>query len=132
VQQPPVSPTVHASDPSPSPSNLISLRLILVIGCDREMEARCRAIASRARVLLRFCSLPVLRSEIAAMRPLVIMLPANVYERAPWGFEVLAEKVVASLLMLDGHRMTSILLNHRAGISIAAEFLDGTRNFSME
>jgi hypothetical protein len=97
----------------PSLSNLISLPLILLLGCDREVEARCRAIATRARVLLRAAPLPVLRSEILAMGPLVIIVPASIYESAPWGFEVLAEKVGASLLMLDRDPMASIVLEYR-------------------
>jgi hypothetical protein len=109
--QPHTSPAVLPSEPAPS--NLISLPLILLLGCDRETEGRCRAIASRARVLLRSSTLPVLRSEIVAMGPLVIIVPAGVYESAPWGFEVLAEKVGASLLMLDRDPMASIVIEYR-------------------
>ena len=44
---------------------------------------------------------------------LVIVVPAQVYEGAPWGFEVLAEKVGASLLMLDPEPLAPIVLEYR-------------------
>jgi hypothetical protein len=40
-------------------------------------------------------------------------VPAHVYEGAPWGFEVLAEKVGASLLMLDRDPIAPIVLEYR-------------------
>ena len=94
-------------------SNVITLPLILLLGCQREVEARCRTIALRARVLLRTLPLPFQRSEVAAMGPLVLVVPAAVYESAPWGFEVLAEKVGASLLMLDRDPIAPIVLEYR-------------------
>jgi hypothetical protein len=106
--------------PSPEPlsfeavaSNVITLPLILLLGCNPEVESRCRIIALRARVLVRTLPLPFQRSEVAAMQPLVIIVPAPVYEGAPWGFEVLAEKVGASLLMLDRDPMAPIVLEYR-------------------
>jgi hypothetical protein len=111
VQQPP--PSYALLDPEPAPSNVIALPLLLMLGCDEETESRCRAIAARARVLVRAMSLPFQRSEVAALSPLVIMVPAAVYEGAPWGFEVLAEKVGASLLMLDREPMAPIVLEYR-------------------
>jgi hypothetical protein len=103
----PLSPEARAS------SNVVTLPLIVLLGCDPDVEARCRAIALRARVLLRTHPLPFQRAEVAAMHPLVIIVPAAVYESAPWGFEVLAEKIGASLLMLDRNPMASIVLEYR-------------------
>jgi hypothetical protein len=100
-------------DHEPAPSNVIALPLMLMLGCEQEIEGRCRSIAARARVLVRTMSLPFQRSEVAALSPLVIMVPAAVYEGAPWGFEVLAEKVGASLLMLDRDPMAPIVLEYR-------------------
>jgi hypothetical protein len=94
-------------------SNVITLPLILLLGCNPEIESRCRTIALRARVLVRTLPLPFQRSEVAAMQPLVIIVPAPIYEGAPWGFEVLAEKVGASLLMLDRDPMAPIVLEYR-------------------
>jgi hypothetical protein len=111
MQQPDPSSATYASDPSPS--NLVALPLILLLGCDRETEAHCRAIASRARKLLRSAPLPILQSEIAAMGPLVIIVPANVYASDPWGLEALAEMVGASLLMLRPDPVSSMLLEYR-------------------
>jgi hypothetical protein len=99
--------------PETALSNVIALPLILLLGCDPDVEARCRAIALRARVLVRAMPLPFQRSEVASMAPLVIIVPAPVYEGAPWGFEVLAEKVGASLLMLDRDPMAPIVLEYR-------------------
>jgi hypothetical protein len=111
VQPPYSSPAVRVE--APEPSNVIRLPLILLLGCGAELEARCRAIAWRARVLLRAAPMPYQRSEVAALHPLVIIVPAAVYECAPWGFEVLAEKVGASLLMLDREPMAPIVLEYR-------------------
>lgn len=94
-------------------SNLIVLPLVLLLGCDEDLEARCRSIATHARVLVRSVPVPFTRSEVAALRPLVIVVPEHVYEGAPWGYEVLAEKVGASLLMLDSKPIASIVLEYR-------------------
>jgi hypothetical protein len=56
---------------------------------------------------------PVQRADVAVLQPLVIIVPGHVYEGAPWGFEVLAEKVGASLLMLDREPLASIVLEYR-------------------
>jgi hypothetical protein len=87
--------------------------LILLLGCEEVLEARCRSIAARARVLVRSMPIPFQRAEVASLEPLVIIVPAEVYEGAPWGFEVLAEKVGASLLMLDREPMAPIVLEYR-------------------
>ncbi len=92
---------------------MIPLPLILLLGCDSAFEARCRAITARARVLLRALPMPAPRAEVAAISPLVIVVPAAVYESAPWGFEVLAEKVGASLLMIDREPIAGIVLEYR-------------------
>jgi len=99
--------------PPVRPSNVIALPLILLLGCDAETTARCRAIASRAKVLARSARVPLLRAEVTALAPLVLVVPGHVYEGAPWGFEVLAEKVGASLLMLDGEPLAHIVLEYR-------------------
>jgi hypothetical protein len=114
VQLPIISPASPASRAfDPLPANVITLPLILLLGCDGELERRCRSIAGRARVLVRATAMPFQRSEVMAMRPLVIIVPAVIYESAPWGFEVLAEKVGASLLMLDRDPMAPIVLEYR-------------------
>lgn len=95
------------------PNNVISLPLILLLGCDSDLESRCRSIAARSRVLVRSAPVPVQRAEVSAWAPLVIVVPAQVYEGAPWGFEVLAEKVGASLLMLDPEPLAPIVLEYR-------------------
>jgi len=64
-------------------------------------------------VLVRSSPVPFSRAEVTAVAPLVIIVPADVYEGAPWGFEVLAEKVGASLLMLDGGPIAPIVLEYR-------------------
>ncbi|APR79920.1 Hypothetical protein A7982_05267 [Minicystis rosea] len=57
--------------------------------------------------------MPFQRSEVTALSPLVIMVPAHIYEGAPWGFEVLAEKVGASLLMMEREPVAPIVLEYR-------------------
>jgi hypothetical protein len=109
VRPPDTSPAVGSADPD----NVISLPLILLLGCDAALEARCRSIASRARVLVRTSGVPFARTEVALLEPLVIVVPAQVYEGAPWGFEVLAEKVGASLLMIDREPIAPIVLEYR-------------------
>ena len=64
-------------------------------------------------MLVRSAPVPVQRAEVSAWAPLVIVVPAQVYEGAPWGFEVLAEKVGASLLMLDPEPLAPIVLEYR-------------------
>ena len=102
-----------ARSAGPAPANVISLPLILLLGCDSELETRCRSIAARSRVLVRSAPIPFQRTEVAALQPLVIIVPGHVYEGAPWGFEVLAEKVGASLLMLDCEPLAPIVLEYR-------------------
>lgn len=99
--------------PQAEASNVIALPLVLLLGCDPVVEARCRSITTRARVLMRAMPVPILRSEVMTMAPLVIVVPSEVYESAPWAFEVLAEKVGASLLMLDREPEASIVLEYR-------------------
>jgi hypothetical protein len=111
VHPPYTSPVARSVDPTPA--NVISLPLILLLGCDAELETRCRSIALRARVLVRSAPVPFQRSEVALLEPLVIIVPGHVYEGAPWGFEVLAEKVGASLLMLDREPLAPIVLEYR-------------------
>lgn len=110
--QPPLPSPAISVEPA-RPNNLIALPLILLLGCDADLEARCRSIAARAKVLVRSTTVPVHRSEVSALAPLVLIVPAEVYEGAPWGFEVLAEKVSASLLMLDGDPIAPIVLEYR-------------------
>jgi hypothetical protein len=108
---------VLPSHPAPAPrffetqtSNVISLPLVLLLGCSASLEARCRSIGARGRVLVRSSPVPMRRTEVAALKPLVIVVPAPVYEGAPWGFEVLAEKVGATLLVLDHEASEASLL----------------------
>ncbi|MFT3765293.1 MAG: hypothetical protein QM820_07230 [Minicystis sp.] len=111
MQPPHTSPALRA--PEVRPNNVIALPLVLLLGCDQELEDRCRSIAARAKVLVRAAPMPFQRSEVTSLSPLVIIVPAHVYEGAPWGFEVLAEKVGASLLMLDREPMAPIVLEYR-------------------
>jgi len=111
VHPPHTSPLAQRVDQAPA--NVIALPLILLLGCDTELETRCRSIATRARVLVRSAPVPFQRSEVAALQPLVIIVPGHIYEGAPWGFEVLAEKVGASLLMLDREPLAPIVLEYR-------------------
>jgi hypothetical protein len=111
VQTPSRSSAVRA--PAPSPSNVIALPLILLLGCEAEIEGRCRSIAARGRVLARSLPLPFRRADVAALQPLVIVIPDGVYEAAPWGFEVLGEKVGASLLVLGREPIAPIVLEYR-------------------
>ena len=97
----------------PAPPNVIWIPLVLLLGGDAELEARCRSIGLRARILVRSVPVPFQRAEVAALQPLVIIVPGHVYEGAPWGFEVLAEKVGASLLMLDRVPLAPIVLEYR-------------------
>jgi hypothetical protein len=111
VQPPSLSPAVDPAEPLPD--NVIPLPLVLLLGCDETLEARCRSIGLRARVLVRAAPVPFTRSEVTALEPLVIVVPAFVYEGAPWGFEVLAEKVGASLLVIDRDPIAPIVLEYR-------------------
>ena len=111
VQPTHTSPVVRS--PDPAPPNVIWIPLVLLLGSDAELEARCRSIGLRARILVRSVPVPFQRSEVAALQPLVIIVPGHVYEGAPWGFEVLAEKVGASLLMLDRAPLAPIVLEYR-------------------
>lgn len=94
-------------------SNLVELPVILLLGCEPDLVARCRSIASKARALVRLVELPFTRRQIAELRPLVILVPSAIYESAPWGYEVLAEKVGASLLMVDPGMGAPIVLEYR-------------------
>jgi hypothetical protein len=101
------------------PSNLITLSLIVVLGGDPELTERCRRIAAKARALLREVALPFTRSEIAELEPLVIVLRSTTYEQAPWGYEVLAERVGASLLLVEPGAGAPIVLEYRLREALA-------------
>ncbi len=109
------SPRVTTTAPTslPNGTNLVALPTVLMLGCDEALVNRCRNIASRAKVLLRSMPVPFQRNDVAALRPLVIMAPKDVYEGAPWGFEVLAERIGASLLVLGPDPLAPIVLEYR-------------------
>lgn len=94
-------------------SNVIALPTMVLLGCNAEMEARCRAITSRARVLLRAMPVPFLRSAIVAVRPLVLVVPSAVYDLAPKGFDMLIEESGSCLLKLDREPIATIVLEYR-------------------
>ena len=111
MQPPNTSPALDASEPVPS--NVISLPLILLLGCAPETEAHCRSIALRAHALVRVARLPFQRSRGRGPEPAGDRRPGLRLRERPWGFEVLAEKVGASLLMLERDPMAPIVLEYR-------------------
>jgi hypothetical protein len=110
---PPTDLVYSAPSTEPTPSNLVARPLVLLLGCDEAVLATCRSFATKARVLVRSMAMPCQRAEVLALHPLVIVLPETVYEGAPWGFEVLAEKVGAALLLLERGRTAAMFLESR-------------------
>jgi hypothetical protein len=88
-----------------------------------ELEPLCRAVARRSRVLLRTVPATAEWPEMLSARPLVVVLPLAVYERRPWTFDVLAERMTASLLVLD-HTSTAPVVMERRITEMLAIALD--------
>jgi hypothetical protein len=87
--------------------------VMILLGGELELASLCRAVARRARVLLRAVPANTEGTEIASMHPLIIALPLALYEARPWSFEVLADRITASLLVLDRTSTTPLVLEHR-------------------
>ena len=104
--------SIPASAP-PRVDNLIQLPTVVLLGCEEDLEARCRAVASYARVLLRPFPIPFLRVTIVASRPLVLVVPARIYGMAPRGFESLAVEAGARLLRVDDAPFAQVELEYR-------------------
>jgi hypothetical protein len=50
---------------------------------------------------------------VAQLKPLVVVLPQAQYQKRPWGYEVLAEKVGAVLVVLAEKPLVSLVLEYR-------------------
>lgn len=105
-------PSLVNRDPALAP-NVIKLPVVLLLGCSPSFEARCRDVASRARALVRSYQVPFSRSLVKSLRPLVIVVPDEIFELAPRGFEVLADEVNASLLNFENERLAPMVLEYR-------------------
>lgn len=89
------------------------LPLVLLIGVSAAFEAKCRSVASKAKLLVRSCGVPFARPEALATRPLAIVVHEALYDLAPRGFDLLAEDVDGVIVRLDTEEIAPVVLEYR-------------------
>lgn len=82
-------------------ARLIQIPIVLALDCTPALLERCRHIAAKRRILVRACESASAWRTAVQLRPLVIVVPAHVHERAPQRFELLAAEAGARLVVLE-------------------------------
>jgi len=85
----------------PSSADPGRIPTLLAVGCPRELLDRCRIAARTNGVAIKKCAAPLVAALVAERRPLVIVLPNEVYACDPEAFVALARSVQATLLNVD-------------------------------
>jgi hypothetical protein len=73
----------------------------LVVGCRAVLLARCRAAADRVSVELECAELLALANVVATLRPLAILISADLYGFDPEEFDALARAVGAHRVLVE-------------------------------
>ncbi|HSO00714.1 MAG TPA: hypothetical protein VLS89_20620 [Candidatus Nanopelagicales bacterium] len=84
---------------------VIHIPIVMALDCSPGLLARCRKVASRRRLLVRTCDAAMAWRTAVAMRPLVIVVPSHLYERAPGQFGVMAAEADARLVVLESDQL---------------------------
>lgn len=78
--------------------NLVVLPLIVVVGDDPALAARCQAICSTLRVLVQRLPTPFDRASVVASRPIALVVPARIHDVTPIGMNELSKDAEAALV----------------------------------
>lgn len=78
--------------------NLVVLPLIVVIGDDPELAARCQAICTELRVLVQRLPTPFDRARLVASRPIAIVVPARIHDVTLIGMNELGKDAEAVIV----------------------------------
>src|SRR5262245_6320239 len=82
------------------------LPLVLLVGASPGLVERCCDAAAAAAVGVKECDLARLATQAALWRPLVIILPRDLYDFDPSEFDALAKDVGARLVTLVSEDVT--------------------------
>jgi hypothetical protein len=74
---------------------------VITIGCSPRLEQRCGRAVATLGALFHRGALENAATAVAEQRPLVIVIPQDIYEFDPNEFDALARDVGASLLRVD-------------------------------
>lgn len=84
-----------------------SERIVMAVACEPRTVERCRELALNDGAMFYTCNITVLATVAAALRPLAIVLPGDVYAFDPKEFDVLARDVRAALVVLESETISS-------------------------
>ncbi|WP_234023123.1 hypothetical protein [Sorangium cellulosum] len=84
---------------------MIRIPVVLALDCSPGFLARCRRVAARARFLVRSCDAASAWGTAVRLRPLAIILPSHLHDRAPQTFELLAEDAGARLVVVESEQL---------------------------
>lgn len=93
------------SEPASGSSHLIRIPVVLALDCSPSFLARLRRVAARARFLVRACEAASAWATAVRLRPLAIVLPSHLHDRAPQTFELLADDAGARLVIVESEQL---------------------------
>lgn len=88
-----------AGDPRTLPA--LTAPTVLLIGCSDAIARSCAAALANLGTLLKRCEIAQAANHVAECRPLVMVMPPEVYEFDPRELDALARDVGASLLRVE-------------------------------
>lgn len=84
---------------------VIQIPIVMALDCSPAFVLRCRKVATRSRLLVRTCEAASAWRTAVAMRPLVIVVPSHLHERAPRRYSMLAAEAGARLVVLESEQL---------------------------
>lgn len=79
----------------------VTAPMVLTIGCPSELQGRVEVALGLVKTILKHCELAQAPTLAAQKRPLVMVIPEDLYEFDPQEFDALARDVGASLLRVE-------------------------------
>jgi hypothetical protein len=86
-------------------ATVIRIPIVLTLECSPAFLVRCRKVAARSRLLVRECEAASAWRTAVSLRPLVLMVPSHLHERAPRRFSTLAQEAGARLVVLESEQV---------------------------
>ena len=86
-------------------ARLIQIPIVLALDCTPVFLERCRQISAKRGILVRGCESASAWRTAVALRPLAIVVPEHLHERAPRQFETLAAEAGARLVVLESAQL---------------------------
>ncbi len=86
-------------------AEVITIPIVLTLDCSPGFLARCRKVAARSHMLVRTCEAASAWRTAVSLRPLVLMVPSNLHDRAPRRFNALATEAGARLVVLESEQI---------------------------